>query len=151
MLVSDRGKSHLSHLLEFRQKDGKRRNSGTPPLGEDLYFHTTAKNAENLCQSVCSDCVLQNDHSEEKVQFVSTDSNLVAMMKEFSEIVRQNYSETVSQNVSALVVAFEKYENDKSSTSTCQHFRQQLSGFIPWLMQIVKDLFKVHPISEPTG
>ena len=153
MLVSDRGKSHLGHLSEFSQKLGKRRNSDKPPMGEDLYFETMAVNAENLCQSVCSDCLLQNDHSEETIRFVSTRCNFdldPTMMREFLKIVRQNYSETVSEKLSALVVAFENYEKDKSS-STCQCFCQQLFLCIPWLMQIVKDLFKVHPITEPTG
>ena len=154
MLVSDRGKSHLGHLSEFSQKLGKRRNSDKPPMGEDLYFETMAVNAENLCQSVCSDCLLQNDHSDENIRFVLTRCKLdldPRMMREFLEIVRQDYSENVSEKLSALVAAFENYEQDKSSCSTCKYFCEKLFLCIPWLMQIVKDLFKVHPITEPTG
>ena len=128
--------------------------SETPPLGEDVHFKTMAKNGERLCQSVLSDCLLQTDHSEDTIRFVSRRDDLdmdSVVMKKVLEILAQYYPESVVEKLNALVEAFESYDQDKCDSSQCQRFCQQLFDWIPWLMQVVKDCFKVHPVIEPTG
>ena len=141
---------HLNHLSEFSQKWIE--NPNNKALSEDSYFQKMAKNGESLCQSVFSDCLLQLDHSD--VHFVSSREKLEMdskVMKKILEKVKQEYPQAVVEKLSALVEAFESYEKDRSNTSQCERFCQKLFDWIPWLMQVVKDCFKIHPITKPTG
>jgi hypothetical protein len=121
-------------------------------LGKELYFEKMAKNGESLCQSVFSDCLLQIDPTN--VPFVSSRERLEMdskVMKKISEKVEQDYPSAVVRKLNVLVNAFESYERDKSNKSQCECFCQKLFDWIPWLMQVVKDCFKIHPITKPTG
>ena len=150
ILVSNRGELHLNHLLEFSQNWSEQLNKEA--LSQDLYFQKMAKNGESLCQSVFSDCLLQLDHSD--VHFVSSRENLEMdskVMKKILEKVKQDYPLAVVEKLNALVQAFESYEEDRSITLQCERFCQKLFDWIPWLMQVVKDCFKIHPVTKPTG
>ena len=113
-----------------------------------------ARNGESLCQSVFNDCLLQTDHSDHTVRFVSSRDNLdmdSMVIKKVLEIVEQDNPTPAVEKLRALVEAFESYEEDKSNTLQCERFCQTLFDWIPWLMQFVKDCFIVHPNTELTG
>ncbi|XP_028405064.1 uncharacterized protein LOC114527571 [Dendronephthya gigantea] len=151
ILVSDRGKSHLRDISEFREKWRSQMASENEPLGKDLLIKTMAESAANLCQSVFSDCVLQSDHSEETIRLVSDEKKLKTVMEKVLETVQQKYSQSVATELSSLRDATVSYEGDRTNSQLCERFSQNLSDVAPWLMQIVKDYFKMHPITEPTG
>lgn len=149
--MSDRGKPHLSDISEFSQKWCSQINNESPPLGEDSYVKTMAENASNLCQSIFSDCLLQTDHSEETIRLVSDKRNLGTVMAKVLETVEQTYSQSATNKLNSLRDATMSYEGDRSNAQLRKCLSQRLSDVAPWLMQVVKDYFKVHPITEPTG
>ena len=148
ILLSDRGKSHISHLSEFSQK-------WKPNCQESMYLKTMARNGEDLCQSVFSDYLLQADHSKNSVRFVSNGGNFMVsrIMKKVMTILETggDYPARLTEKLAVLIQAFESYDQDKNDISNCRRFCEDLFLFNPWLIQIVKDCFKIHPMTEPTG
>ena len=148
LLVSDRGKFHLSHLNNFKQKwDEKSDRDGSVDENE-LFFRTMAKNGFEICQSVFSDCLLQLDHSDDAIRMAAS---VQASVEYVLQNVGEHFPESASQQLGELVDPLTSNEGSHEDAMKSQHFCQLLALSVPWLIQIVKDLFKVQATKPPTG
>ena len=147
-MVSDRGKFHLGHLNNFKQKwDEKSDRDGSVDENE-LFFRTMAKNGFEICQSAFSNCLLQLDHSGDAIRRTT---NVQASVEYVLQNVGEHYPESASQQLGELVDPLTSNEGSHVDAMKSQHFYQLLARSVPWLIQIVKDLFKVQVTTSPTG
>lgn len=147
LLVSHRGKFHLGHLNHFSEKWNENNNQGEAVIENELFLRKMAENGKEICQSILSDCFLQIDHCEDAVRLAT---DIYKSVEKVIENVGQHYPQFTSQLLNELMVLFASGEGNQSTTQAhlfCRH----LSRCIPWIIQIVKDLFKVHATNPPTG
>ena len=148
--MSDRGKFHIGYLNNFK-KAWEEKNDRDEKIAENNhFFQTMAKRGLAICQSVFSDCVLEIDQSEEGI---SKAKDVFKSREKFFEHVTATYSDFVSPKLEKLLELLkceDAHRAFKDATKS-QMFCEELADGIPWLIQIVKDLFKIHVSKQPTG
>lgn len=153
ILVSDRGKFHLGLLHDFKDKWDEKRDRDEKIEENDLFFRFMAKSGVDLCQSVFSDCLLEIDQSG----WIDTanDNTFESLEKLLRYLyVREiNYPNSAYEKLKELLELLKPDEvslalaDAAKSQNVCRH----LARCVPWLVQVVKDLFQGHGGKPLTG
>lgn len=148
--MSDRGKFHIGHLNHFKDK-WEEKNDRDGKIEENYqFFQAMAKRGLEICQSVFSDCLLEIDQSEEGI---SKAKDVFKSLEKLFEHVTATYPDSAYPKLQELLGPLKSEDANRAfkDTTNSQMFCHQLADCIPWLIQIVKDLFKIHVSKQPTG